>query len=167
MKVTLVIISLGLYLVVPEALGLVCEYSRSRNTIRCDGVICRTKSPSKEYMKLPIGFYRVGLFYNRGTVPWFNLYPKRSSGGYWDYHTRSPDHWCEGGFALHSGTISKGCITVGSDPCFNKLKKIITAHMTVTVQVKECLWCLCSNCWKGEATVARILYDGVWVRSFT
>ena len=167
MKVTFLLTSLGLYLVVPEALGLVCEYSRSRNTFRCEGVICRTKKPTEDHLKLPIGFYRVGQFYEQGSTPWFNLYPLRSGGGYWDYHTKSPDHYCRGGFGLHVGVISEGCITVNSDPCFDKLKKIITAHKTAVVNVKECLWCLCSGCWKGEATVARILYDGVWVRSFT
>ena len=163
MKAALLISLLGLYLVVPETQGfLTCFYSSSQNIIRCGSVTCSTRTPTAP---LPKGWYRVGEFYNRRNVPWFNLYPQRSSGGYWDYHTKSPDHSCRGGFGLHSGTISEGCITVGSDPCFDKLKKIIESHGTSSTRVAECRGCRWGLCLGGQSITTRTLYDLVWVRS--
>ena len=43
---------------------------------------------------------------------WFKLYRQRVSGGYWDYHTKVPELGCHGGFAIHPGSYSEGCITV-------------------------------------------------------
>ena len=165
MKATLLITLLGLYLVVPEALGLVCEYSRLRNIVTCGSTACSTKSPPFLKGLLP-GTYRVGVLrrHERLDTPWFNLYPKKFRGGYWDYHTKSPNHICRGGFGLHPGSRSEGCITVSND-CFNRLKSVITQHRTSTVTVNECNECFLGICWNGTSTISRTLYNSVYVRS--
>ena len=43
---------------------------------------------------------------------WFKLYRQRVSEGYWDYHTKVPELGHHGGFAIHPGSYSEGCITV-------------------------------------------------------
>ena len=71
-------------------------------------------------------------------VRWFNLYPKRASGGYWDYHSRSPDHNCRGGFGLHEGTVSAGCVTVLDSSCFDKIIASIERSSRKTYNMNEC-----------------------------
>jgi hypothetical protein len=148
-------------LICPGTLGLICYYSRSANTVRCGSVKCSAASPGDSYEKLPPGSYRVG-----GDPWWFKLYPARKSGGYWDYHTKSADHSCRGGFALHPGGISEGCITVVDTSCYNRLKSVITRQDTSSVTVRECLWCRWGFCWLGVWNIRRTLYNSVWVYSY-
>jgi hypothetical protein len=148
-------------LICPGTLGLTCYYSRSANTVRCGSVQCSAVSPWLSSWKLPPGSYRVG-----GDPWWFKLYPARKSGGYWDYHTKSADHSCRGGFALHPGGISEGCITVVDDSCYDRLKGVITGQGTSSVTVRECLRCWWGSCRGGEQNIKRTLYNSVWVHSY-
>ena len=79
-------------------------------------------------------------------TPWFNLYCQRSSGGgFWDYYTQVPELGCRGGFGLHSGDYSEGCITVTSSSCFNRLRnEIISNFPVIYFNVYEC-----RNCHQG------------------
>ena len=134
-----------------ETFGAFCTYNRNSDYVLCGSVYCDTQSPSSPNDKLPAGDYYVGNFYHHGSTPWFNLYPrKKGTNDYWDYHTKVPELGCRGGFALHSGTISEGCITVSDDGCFNNLKMQITYYFPVIdFTVKECRGCSTywSSCW--------------------
>lgn len=129
----------------------VCVYDQSANTVSCGGHMCSTVGQVWGG-KLPVGYYLVGTFYLHGNAktPWFNLYPKRSSGGYWDYYTRVAELGCRGGFGLHPGTDSLGCITVKDRSCFNKIKDEILGFRKKSLDVKECRNCIIGRCFGGE-----------------
>ena len=72
-----------------------CSYDQSANRITCESITCNTLGQVRGG-KLPVGYYRIGTFYHHGSAPtpWFNLYPQRSQGGFWDYYTRAADIGC-------------------------------------------------------------------------
>ena len=123
-----------------------CTYSRRRNSVSCGSVTCNTAEAGSS--ELPAGYYYIGNHYLHGTAgtPWFNLYRQRSSGGgFWDYYTRVPELGCRGGFGLHSGDNSAGCITVTNSNCFTQLKnEIINNFPVIYFNVYEC-----RNCHQG------------------
>lgn len=123
-----------------------CTYYRSSNSVTCGSVTCNTASPSDPSEELPSGYYYVGNFYYHSGTPWFNLYPQRRGGGFWDYYTRVPELDCRGGFGLHAGSYSEGCITVTSSSCFNNLKDEINSFRVIYFNVYECpsRW----DCWR-------------------
>lgn len=127
-----------------------CTYYRSSNRVTCGSVTCDTASPSWwSGGKIPSGYYYIGNFYSHSGTPWFNLYPQRQGGGFWDYSTRVPELGCRGGFGLHAGSYSEGCITVPSSSCFNDLKDEINNFPVIYFNVYECpsYWdCLWGNC---------------------
>ena len=132
-----------------SSLGAFCKYYQSSNSVRCGQITCLTANPDDRYEKTPVGFYYVGRSRIHKGVGWFNLYPQRSSGGYWDYHTKVPEFNCRGGFGLHYGWISEGCITVTDLSCFNQLRDEITnnfpekslnAHKCRGCWGRRCLW---------------------------
>ena len=128
----------------PSSQAAFCTYYRSRNTVTCGSVTCNNtaEAGSKE---LPAGYYYIGNYYLHGTrqTPWFNLYRQRSSGGgLWDYHTLVPELGCRGGFGLHSGQVSEGCITVTNSSCFTQLRDEINNNFRVfNFNVYECRKC--------------------------
>jgi hypothetical protein len=133
-----------------------CTYCRSTNQIRCGGVSCNTKADVVGGGKLPSGYYYIGNYYSHGGVPWFNLYKQRSSGGYWDYYTQIPEESCRGGFGLHPGTISEGCITVLERSCFNRIRDVINTYPAIPFYVTECRGCNSYfGCW-WTSTVSRL-----------
>lgn len=138
------------------SLAATCTYDQSANTVTCDSVTCRTVSQVSGG-KLPVGYYRIGNFYHHGSArtPWFNLYKQRPAGGYWDYYTKIPDESCRGGFGLHPGTVSLGCITTTSPSCFDRLKTVILRSSVKSFTATECLWCGFRICWRGTSTVTR------------
>ena len=132
---------------IETALAATCTYYRSSNRITCGSVTCRTRSPPWwSGGKLPAGYYYIGDYGYKGT--WFKLYRQRVAGGYWDYHSRVPELTCRGGFALHPGTYSRGCITVSDNNCYNRLKNVITRYPAIWFSVHECsiVSCLVGSC---------------------
>lgn len=125
-----------------------CSYYRSSNQITCGGVTCDTLATVDGNGKLPPGYYYIGNFRYRGSVPWFNLYKQKVGGsaGFWDYYTQIPEESCRGGFALHPGTYSLGCITVTSDSCFQNIKQVITAFSVIQFDVTKCRGCVFGIC---------------------
>lgn len=126
-----------------------CTYDRSSNQISCGGVTCNTKGNVGGGGKLPAGYYYIGDHYSRNGVPWFNLYKQRASGGFWDYHTQIPEENCRGGFGLHPGTISLGCITVLDPACFDGIRDVIKGYGIIPFNVTECIRCstFFGGCW--------------------
>ena len=131
-----------------------CSYDQSSNSISCGGVTCNTVG-QVQGGKLPTGYYRIGTFYLHGNArtPWFNLYRRRSAGGYWDYYTRASDIGCRGGFGLHPGTVSLGCITVKDRSCFDDIKKVLTRSYSRSFDVTECLNCVFGRCFRGTNVI--------------
>jgi len=121
--------------------------------VQCGTVTCDTVG-SVSGGKLPVGDYLVGTFYLHGDAktPWFNLYPKRSNGGFWDYHSKVPEYNCRGGFGLHEGKISEGCITVSDEVCFQKIRQKIDTSRKITMSTWECKKCIpyLKKCLFGE-----------------
>ena len=129
--------------VLPLSQAAFCTYYRSSNTVRCGSVTCNTVDAGAS--ELPPGYYLIGEYYSHRIMhlPWFNLYRSRSSGGYWDYHTKVPELGCRGGFGLHPGGISDGCITVIDSNCFNQLTNEINKHYKPTnFNAYECINCV-------------------------
>ena len=140
---------------IETALAATCTYYRSSNQITCGSVTCRTRSPGWwSGGKLPAGYYYIGDYGYNGN--WFKLYRQRPAGGYWDYHSKVPELRCRGGFALHPGTISEGCITVSDNNCYNRLKNVITRYPAISFSVHECLTCLFGSCRGGTSTISRL-----------
>ena len=131
-----------------------CTYDRSANLIRCGSVTCSAASPPWWQRKLPAGYYYIGDYGYKKT--WFKLYRQRAAGGFWDYHTRIPEQSCRGGFALHPGSYSAGCITVTDDYCYNRLKNVITGYSAIWFSVYECRWCRWGTCLRGTSTISRL-----------
>ena len=130
-----------------------CVYDQSSNSISCGGITCSTIAQVERGGKLPTGYYRIGTFYHNDGVPWFNLYPRRSAGGYWDYYTRASDIGCRSAFGLHPGTISHGCITVKDRRCFDNLKNLLTRSYTRVFDVTECINCIIGRCLRGTNVI--------------
>ncbi|PIO57179.1 hypothetical protein TELCIR_21417, partial [Teladorsagia circumcincta] len=67
-------------------------------------VTCATEVPpnadlEKEGLdvKLPRGWYRIGVQTIRNDHSWFHLYRRRATGsGYWDFYTNIPERNCVG-----------------------------------------------------------------------
>ena len=129
-----------------------CTYSRSSNRVTCGGVTCSAATPGWFSSKLPSGDYRIGDYPSRSG--WFRLY-KYSNGHYWDYHTKIPEESCRGGFALHGGSFSEGCITVTDDSCFNRLTRVINRYRSKSFSARECLTCFWGGCRRGHSNVSR------------
>ena len=145
--------------------GAICNYYQSSNTVRCGQVTCSTANPAGTHEKAPVGFYYIGKSRIHLGVGWFNLYPQRASGGYWDYHTKVPEFNCRGGFGLHAGTISEGCITVPDTSCFNQLRDEITNNFPVIpFDVYECSGCGWWGCF-WTSTVRRPCTSDLQVHS--
>ena len=131
-----------------------CNYYRNSNRVTCGRVTCSAASPPWWSMRLPRGYYRLGVSDSRSN--WFDLYPRRSNGQYWDYHTKVPEYGCEGGFALHGGSFSRGCVTVTDWTCFNRLSREITSRYSGRqFTARECLRCFFGQCRGGLGTVRR------------
>ena len=143
-----------LLLSVHIAMSATCVYDQSANTVNCRGQTCSTVG-QVQGGKLPRGYYLVGKYYLHGSArtPWFNFYPKRSAGGYWDYYTRVAELGCRGGFGLHPGSASLGCITVKDRSCFNKIKDVLLRFPVRTFDVKECRNCVFGRCLRGEGDI--------------
>ena len=135
-----------------------CTYYRNSDSVTCGSVTCTTASTNSAD-KLPTGYYYIGeaRIHEVHNVRWFNLYPKRQNAkGFWDYHTQVPELGCRGGFGLHEGSISLGCVTVTDMSCFGNLRNEITNNFPVIqFEVYECSGCGLSKCWGGTSTVNR------------
>ena len=112
---------------------------------------------------LPPGTYRIGPPTEWHSLGWFNLYPV-TDGATWDYHSKVPSFGCRGGFGLHQGTISEGCITISDNTCLHKLHAAIIGESstTETVRMDECPWCGAGICWGGgqmRESVSREVYS--------
>ena len=129
-----------------------CTYSRSANRVTCGGVTCSAASPGNPSSKLPRGHYLIGDYPYRND--WFKLY-KYGRGRYWDYHTLIPEESCRGGFALHGGSISEGCITVTNASCFNRLARVIKRYRSQSFSARECRGCGWGRCFLGYRYVSR------------
>ena len=136
------------------ATAATCTYDQSANTVSCRGISCKTVG-QVQGGKLPKGSYRIGTFYlhGRARTPWFNLYPKRSAGGYWDYYTKASELGCRGGFGLHPGSVSLGCITVTDKRCFDQIKAVVQRFPSNSFDVTECLTCTFGRCLRGTNTL--------------
>eukprot|EP00484_Ammonia_sp_Unknown_P005116 CAMPEP_0197075770 /NCGR_PEP_ID=MMETSP1384-20130603/211780_1 /TAXON_ID=29189 /ORGANISM="Ammonia sp." /LENGTH=219 /DNA_ID=CAMNT_0042514619 /DNA_START=81 /DNA_END=740 /DNA_ORIENTATION=- len=125
-------------------------------------VTCSSVEPGWFEFPLPTGVYWVGpATTTHGAFGWLNLYPVTANGGIWDYHTKVPEFSCEGGFALHEGTYSKGCITVTDGTCWDRLYAQITRNSLSYKSMDECLTCIWGACRSGTTrnTVQRQVYD--------
>jgi len=138
-----------------------CTYYRNSNRITCGSVTCDTERASWfSGGQLPAGNYYLGEYGYRGN--WFKLYRAKVGGGWWDYHTKIPELGCRGGFALHPGTSSRGCITVTDDDCYSRLKDVINRNRAVSFSVYECLscgrswWSSSYRCRRGTNTISRL-----------
>lgn len=102
LNMKIILLTSLLALTIKVAVSATCTYDQNSNKISCRRVTCNTIG-QVQGGKLPVGYYRIGTFYFHGSVrtPWFNLYPKRSAGGYWDYYTKVSEIGCRGGFGLH------------------------------------------------------------------
>lgn len=139
--------------VLPLSQAAFCTYYWSSNRVRCGSVTCNTVNAGSS--ELPAGDYLIGMYYSRRGTPWFNLYRQRSSGGYWDYSTQVPELGCRGGFGLHSGSYSLGCITVTDSGCFTRLKNEINRRYSsrdFEFNAYKCLGCY-SYRWLGSGCV--------------
>lgn len=150
-------LTLGVFLLLVGSFATTCSaatcyYHRRSNQISCGGVTCSAEG-NVNGGKLPAGYYYIGAFrtHQRYDVPWFNLYKqKNDESGFWDYHTRIPEAGCRGGFGLHPGTRSEGCITVTDDYCFDRIRSVINGHGDATsFSVSECRWCVFGRCLRG------------------
>eukprot|EP01084_Bolivina_argentea_P147456 257984_1 len=135
-----------------------CYYSQRSNTIRCGtSQTCATVDYNDP---LPAGVYIVGPQTTVHGVGWFNLYPYLS-GNTWDFHTNVAELDCRGGFGLHQGSISLGCITVSDNACWNSIYNAIASSRTSVQKMDECLNCVWGHCFGGvnHDTVSRTIYD--------
>eukprot|EP00483_Globobulimina_turgida_P002363 UN02365 len=144
--------------------AIICYYSSSANTVRCGS--SQTCSTVNYADPLPAGPYRVGPSTTFHSGGWFNLYPV-VSGNTWDYHTNVASFGCRGGFGLHEGTQSLGCITISHHSCWNSIYNAITGTSVSTQTMDECLSCFISRCWGGIShdTVTRTVYDVTLISS--
>ena len=126
-----------------SSIAATCSYYRSSNQITCGGISCDTQANVDGGGKLPPGYYYIGEFLpEEHFVSWFNLYKQKADrSGFWDYHTQIPEENCRGGFGLHPGTTSLGCITVTTHTCFEGIKQVITAFPVIQFPVTECRVC--------------------------
>lgn len=133
--------------------GAFCTYDRSSGKVTCGNVMCDTTLPASTGDQLPVGNYYIG---DSSRNNWLNLYPQRQAGGYWDYHTKVPEFGCRGGFGLHYGTRSEGCITVTDNGCFANLHDEITNNFSkMLFAVFECRLCYFDRCWWGTNILIR------------
>ena len=119
-----------------------CTFYHSSGRLTCGPNACtavRTNS------LLPAGHYLIGSSSNT----WFNLYPY-SGGNYWDYHSGVPGLGCRAGFAIHSGSYSKGCITVTDSPCMARIASYLSRRPLNSITVNECNDCFGPNCLFGR-----------------
>ena len=153
LAISLLLIIAGVF---PLSQAAFCTYYRSSNRVRCGSVTCSTAEAGDS--ELPPGNYLVGNYYSHRGTPWFNLYrQRRSGGGYWDYHTKVPELGCRGGFGLHSGSHSEGCVTVTNSLCFSQLKSQIESnYRSVNFNAYECRFCLWGECRSGISTIRRV-----------
>ena len=117
-----------------------CIYDQSSNRISCRVENCITELEHS-------------YLHGSARTPWFNLYPRRLVGGYWDYYTKVSEIGCRGGFGLHPGTVSLGCITVTDRSCFNKIKDVVQHFPSRSFDVTECRACTFGRCLGGINTL--------------
>lgn len=150
-------LSLGAVLFVSLATlssAAVCNYNRLTNRITCNRVTCDTLDEVGGGGKLPVGYYYIGVFRTHYSVGWFNLYKQKSDRtGFWDYHTKIPEEGCRGGFGLHYGSTSLGCITVPDSACFSRIERVLRAYPVIPFTVYECRACNYGSCWWGTRTL--------------
>ncbi len=140
---------------VQTTLAATCTYYRDSNQITCGSVTCDTEEPSWwSGGKLPAGYYYIGDYGYNGN--WFKLYRERVGSGFWDYHTKVPELNCRGGFALHPGSISEGCITVTDNDCYSDIANVITNYPAIWFSVYECSQCFLGYCLGGTSTISRL-----------
>lgn len=153
MKLSLGVVLLVSLITTPSS-AAVCNYYRSTNRVTCGGVACDTLSLVSGGGKLPVGYYYIGDFRIHNGVDWFNLYKQKSDRtGFWDYNTKIPEEGCRGGFGLHYGGRSLGCITVPDSACFNRIERVLRAYPVIPFTVHECLSCYFGSCWRGTSTL--------------
>ncbi|EPB74607.1 hypothetical protein ANCCEY_06286 [Ancylostoma ceylanicum] len=141
-----------------ESQNVYCTYYRETNEITCGIVTCATHIPpnadlEKEGLdvKLPRGWYRIGVQTIRNDHSWFNLYRRKATGsGYWDFYTNIPERNCIGGFGIHSGKNMPGVVTLKDPACFSKLADQIEKKSTIEkFDVHQCRNCIFHSCWLG------------------
>ena len=125
-----------------------CVYVQSQNRITCGFTSCDTVVPGLFSEKLPVGTYRIAPNEPREAHNWHNLYPY-VGGFYWDHFTKVARLGCRGGFALHGGPGSAGCVTIADQVCMERITKIIEETATKPFAVEECLKCRLSKCRDG------------------
>lgn len=121
-----------------ESSAQTCTFSRSSGQLRCGRYTCTAVRTND---LLPPGYYRIGP---QSSI-WFQLFPY-SGGNYWDYHSGVPGLNCRGGFAIHSGTYSEGCITVTSS-CMAQIASYLNSQHLSPFTVNQCNACPGFNCW--------------------
>mmetsp|Transcript_46445 Transcript_46445/g.41489 ORF Transcript_46445/g.41489 Transcript_46445/m.41489 type:complete len:166 (+) Transcript_46445:79-576(+) len=143
-----------------------CNYRASTDQITCWGptetVTC--SSVHDPTYSLPKGEYWIGPATTSHWGGWFNLYPINGD-RIWDYHTKVPAFDCEGGFALHEGSRTLGCITITDNQCWDRLYRQIFSS-TITRTMDECSGCFClvgCRCGLGQSqgSVQRQTYDAM------
>ena len=162
-KASLLLLLATILMMSTSSHGAFCTYYRNSNSIMCGSVTCSTASPTNEADKLPPGYYYIGNYYThpRHGVPWFNLYRQRNGGGFWDYHTEIPELGCRGGFGLHSGSFSLGCVTV-TESCFSQLRNEINRHYSeINFNAYECRGCHERWRWIGSG------YSCYWTKTIS
>ncbi|KJH48270.1 hypothetical protein DICVIV_05632 [Dictyocaulus viviparus] len=135
-----------------------CTYYRESNEITCGIVTCSTEVPPNADLekdgldvKLPRGWYRIGVQTIRNDHSWFNLYRRKATGnGYWDFYTTIPERNCIGGFGIHSGKNMAATVTIKDPACFSKLADQIEKKSTIEkFDVHQCRKCIFHSCWLG------------------
>ena len=148
------------YVAYPESPEYTCTFHRGTRQVTCGGVTCTTQQAGWfSGSLLPAGTYRIGPLNTGKSVTWYNLYPY-SDGKYWDYNSKVPGLGCRGGFALHGGSYSEGCITVTNDDCMDQIASHLNGFSASSFQVNECnaIWgpnCLSGRCRNGIGTLTR------------
>ncbi len=130
--------------------------------VACGGISCTIVDSNS---LVPLSSYRIGPL-NTAKAPtiWYNLYPYTgnnlypyypSDGRYWDYHTQVPGLGCRGGFGLHNGTSSGGCITVTNNTCMESIKQHLDGLPVNPFNVSECKVCFHNGCLFGIGTLEK------------
>ena len=146
------------------ALAATCTYYRSSHRVTFGSVTCTTRPPL---------WWSRGIAFQPGITTLVDMATAAIGssfidsgrvGGYWDYHTKIPELGCRGGFALHPGSYSEGCITVESNNCYRDLTNVINRYRATSFSVYECLqcrriyswWRRSYSCRGGTNTISRL-----------
>eukprot|EP00483_Globobulimina_turgida_P011123 UN11144 len=149
--------------------GEFCTYKMNERKLKCGTMTdwCTTQTDNVHGSKgpTPPGDYRIGQFRIHHEVGWFNLYPKRDNhpATYWDYSTHAPDRKCRGGFGLHFGSRSAGCITVLDKECWKKVEEQVKSQSYQSKTTYKCQGCSAKwvgsgySCWRTTTFGSRQL----------